>query len=204
MDHDVETDRRGLSRRAVGGATLFLAVAGVAATGVGLSGWGFERHHRAQSAPAVVKPATPKPLIPPDLMLNGQYQLTLEDSKSTYVDSSASQWSAGSVDHVGYIRFSTQCTGSECVATSTPPDDLNAAASGITVETLIWASGKWSSQESPIPDGDGMDESTTVLRADGRGGFRGTTTDIIISGPHAGAQLAAPVVLTPRFDPTSL
>lgn len=134
-------------------------------------------------------------------MLNGQYRLTLEDSKSTYVDSSASQWSSGSVDHVGYIKFSTQCTGDECIATSIPTSDPD---SGQTVETLVWGSGQWSSREKPITDGDGLDESTTVLHFDGRNGFQGTTTDTIISGPHTGAELIAPVVLTPRFDPANL
>lgn len=208
IDRDIQTDGRWLLRRAAGIATLILAVVGVVATSVGFSGWGFDRHHRAESGPAVVRaapvPVKPKPAIAPDAMLNGQYQLTLEDSRSTYMNSSASQWSSGSVDHMGYIRFSTQCTASECVATSTPPNDPNSPESGNTVETLIWVAGGWSSRENPMPDGDGLDESKTVLYPDGRGGFRGTTTDTIISGPHAGAELAAPVVLTPRFDPANL
>jgi hypothetical protein len=197
--------KRWLSRRPARVAAAALSVLGVAIAGVECGGWGFERHSRAEPAPSVVKP-TPspdnvRPPIPPDEMLNGQYRLTLEDSKSTYIDSSASQWSAGSVDHVGYIKFSTQCTGDECTATSIPTGDPD---SGQTVETLVWVSGEWSSREKPITDGDGLDESTTVLHFDGRNGFQGTTTDTIISGPHTGAELIAPVVLTPRFDPANL
>jgi hypothetical protein len=173
--------------------------------GVECVDWGPERHSGTESAPTVVNPelppVKPKPPIPPEDMLNGQYRLTLEDSKSTYIDSSASQWSSGSVDHVGYIKFSTQCAGDECIATSIPTSDPDA---GQTAETLVWVSGQWSSREKPILDGDGLDESTTVLHFDGRNGFQGTTTDTIISGPHAGAELIAPVVLTPRFDPANL
>jgi len=208
MNHDLENDGHWALRRVAGIAALILAMLGVVATGAELSGWRLEPHHGAESAPAIVKPAPApvrsKPSIPYDAILNGQYQLTLEDSQSKFVDSSATQWSSGSVDHVGYIQFSTQCTGSVCVATSTPPSDPIAPESGNTVETLVWASGEWSSRENPVPDGDGVDESETVLYADGRGGFRGTTTDTIISGPHVGAQLAAPVVLKPRFDPGNL
>jgi hypothetical protein len=208
MDHDIDIDGRWLSRRAVSVAALILAVSGAATATVELNAWRLERHHLTESAPAVVKPVPapvkPIPPIPPEDMLNGQYQLTLEDSHSTYMDSTASQWSSGSIDHVGYIRFSTQCTGSECVATSTPPNDPNSPASGNTVETLVWASGQWSSRESPMPDGDGLDESTMVLHPDGRSGFLGTTTDTIISGPHTGAELIAPVVLRPKFDPANL
>jgi hypothetical protein len=184
---------------------VVLSVLGVVIAGVECGGWGPERHAGVESAPTGVNPELPavkrKPPIPPEEMLNGQYRLTLEDSKSTYVDSSASQWSSGSVDHVGYIKFSTQCTGDECIATSIPTSDPD---SGQTVETLAWVSGEWSSREKPITDGDGLDESLTVLHFDGRNGFQGTTTDTIISGPHTGAELIAPVVLTPRFDPANL
>jgi hypothetical protein len=72
------------------------------------------------------------------------------------------------------------------------------------VETLAWVDGKWLSRPNPMPDGDGIDNPTTVLYPDGHGGFRGTTTDTIVSGPHAGAQLSAPILLTPRFDPENL
>ncbi len=197
-----------LLRRAVGVAAVILAVFGVVATGVVFSGRGLERHHQAESAPPDVTPAlppsNPKPPIPPGAMLNGQYRLTLEDSKSTYVDSSPSEWSAGPVDYVGYIQFSTQCTGRNCVATSTAPSIPDSSPSEKTVETLVWVSGKWSSRANPIPDGGALDESTTVLYSNGRSGFRGTTTDTIISGPHAGARLIAPVVLTPTLDPTNM
>jgi hypothetical protein len=137
-------------------------------------------------------------------MLNGSYRLTLQDSRSQYVRSTAADWSAGAVDYVGYIHFSTKCSGSECVATSSATSEPNSPTLGKTVETMVWASGAWSSRESPMPDGDGMDESSTVLRPDGHRGFTGMTTDTIISGPHAGAQLSAPVVLTPTFDPQNL
>lgn len=102
--------------------------------------------------------------FPREELLNRQYRLTLEDSQSTYVDSSASQWSSGSVDHVGYIKFSTQCLGDQCIATSIPTSDPDA---GQTVETLVWSAGEWSSREKPITDGDGLDESTTTLHFDG-------------------------------------
>jgi hypothetical protein len=200
---DAGNDGRWPWRRAVGVS----AVLGVVAAGAGFGGWGLERHHRAESAAAVVAPTPapvkPKPpMPPPEAMLNGQYQATLQDSQSTYVDSSASQWSSGSADYVGYILFSTRCTDTGCVATSTPPS--NPFTSETTVETMVWADGEWASRPNPTPDGDGIDHPTTVLYSDGHGGFRGTTTDTIVSGPHAGAQLIAPIVLTPRFDPENL
>lgn len=205
---DAPHDGRRLSRRVAGIAALILAVIGVGTVGVGLNSWRLEPQHVAQPGSAVVTPVpapvTATPPIPPEDMLNGQYQLTLEDSRSTYVDSTASQWSAGSADHLGFIRFSTECRDFKCVATSTPPGGPNSPASGNIVETMIWASGEWSSRQSPVPDGDGIDTSETVLRPDGRGGFLGTTTDTIISGPHRGAQLRAPVLLTPKFDPANL
>jgi hypothetical protein len=195
-------------RRAIGLAAVILAVLVVVAVGLTFSGWGIGPQHLPSSAPTWVKPAPapvrPTPPIPSEVMLNGQYQLTVEDSQSTYVDSTASEWSSGFVDYVGFIQFSTKCTGSKCVATSTPMSDPNSPALGKNVETMVWASGEWSSRESPMPDGDGMDESSTILHSDGRRGFLGTTTDTIISGPHTGAQLSAPVVLTPRFDPANL
>jgi hypothetical protein len=191
-------------RRAFGVA----AVLGVVAAGVGFGGWEIGRHQQAPAAQIAAKPPSapvePKPPMPPEAMLNGSYRLTLEDSQSKYVHSSATDWSSGSVDYVGFIQFSTKCAGSECVATSTPTSDPNSPALGKTVETMVWVSGKWASRENPMPDGDGMDESSTILRSDGRRGFLGTTTDTIISGPHAGAEISAPVVLTPRFDPANL
>lgn len=194
-----------LSRRPVVAAAAAISVLGVVLAGVEFGGWAFERHSRADSAPSVANPELPSvesnPPIPPEDLLNGQYRLTLEDSQSTYVDSSASQWSSGSVDHVGYIKFSTQCLGDQCIATSIPTSDSDA---GQTVETLVWSAGEWSSREKPITDGDGLDESTTTLHFDGRNGFKGTTADTIISGPHTGAELIAPVVLTPRFNPANL
>jgi hypothetical protein len=193
-------------RRVLGVSVVSLAV--LAAAAVVVSNRATVRHEQARSAQVAAKPApaavTPKPLIPPEAMLNGSYRLTLEDSQSKYLHSSASDWSSASVDYVGYIQFSTQCTGSECVATSTPTSDPNSPALGKTVETMIWVSGKWASREDPMPEGDGLDESSTVLRSDGHRGFLGTTTDTIISGSHAGAEISAPVVLTPRFDPANL
>jgi hypothetical protein len=201
-------DRHGRKafRRALGVTGVLLAV--LAAAAVVVSNRAIGRHEQARSAQVAASPApasvTPKPLIPPEAMLNGSYRLTLEDSQSKYLHSSASDWSSGSVDYVGYIQFFTQCTGSECIATSTPTTDPNSPALGKTVETMVWVSGKWASREDPMPEGDGLDESSTVLRSDGHRGFLGTTTDTIISGPHAGAEISAPVVLTPRVDPANL
>jgi hypothetical protein len=194
-------DGRWSRRRAVGVA----AVLGVVAAGAGFGCWGLERHHWAEPTPVAVTPApveSKPPMPPPEAMLDGQYQVILQDSQSTYVDSSAAQWSSGSADYVGYILFSTRCTNTGCVARSAPPS--NPFSSETTAETLVWADGEWSSRPNPMPDGDGMDHPTTVLYPDGHGGFRGTTTDTIVSGPHAGAQLTAPLVLTPRFDPENL
>jgi hypothetical protein len=204
-NHKADGHGRKALRRALGVSVVALAVlAGVVVVG----NWGIGRHDQPSSAPVATKPApaavTPKPLIPPEAMLNGSYRLTLEDSQSKYLHSSASDWSSGSVDYVGYIQFSTQCTGSECVATSTPTSDPNSPALGKTVETMVWVAGKWASREDPMPEGDGLDESSTVLRSDGHRGFLGTTTDTIISGSHAGAEISAPVVLTPRLDPANL
>jgi len=74
-------------------------------------------------------------------MLNGSYRLTLQDSRSQYVRSTAADWSAGAVDYVGYIHFSTKCSGSECVATSSATSEPNSPTLGQTVETMVWASG---------------------------------------------------------------
>lgn len=208
MDYGVGSKGYWSFGRTLGLTAAILAVLGVAAAAIGFGGWRLERHDAAKpvrvDATAARVPTKPTPAIPPEAMLNGSYRLTLEDSQSKYVDSSAADWSTGSADYVGYIQFSTQCTGSTCVATSSPTSDPNSPALGRTVETMVWASGKWSSRETPVPDGDGMDESSTILRSDGRRGFLGTTTDTIISGPHTGAELIAPVVLTPTFDPANL
>jgi hypothetical protein len=199
-DHNAKTKAGRRFRRALGVAGVVLAVSGAVVT---VSNWSAARHDRAPSA-TTPAPVQPKPPIPPEAMLNGSYQLTLEDSQSKYLHSSASDWLSGSVDYVGYIQFSTQCTGSECVATSTPTSDPNSPALGKTVETMVWVAGKWASREKPMSDGDGLDESSTVLRSDGHRGFLGTTTDTIISGPHVGAEISAPVVLTPRSDPANM
>jgi hypothetical protein len=207
MVQDVAGRSRRRFRLGVGAVGAVSAVLGVVAA-VGLGGWEITEHNgpestlpAIESAPSPVKPTPP---MPPEAMLNGSYRLTLEDSQSKYVRSTAADWSAGSVDYVGYIQFSTKCIGSECVATSSPTTDPTSPALGKTVETMVWTSGRWSSRQRPMPDGDGTDESSTILRSDGHRGFLGMTTDTIISGPHTGAQLSAPVVLTPTFDPANL
>lgn len=195
-------------RRAAGAAAVIL-VSGVAVAGVAYSRWEHPRDNVSGAAGTAADPPPPAPAgrsapIPPEAMLNGSYRLTLEDSRSKYVHSSAADWAVGSADVVGYIKFSTRCTGSTCVATSAPTSDPRGPAAGLTVETMVWESGRWSSRQAPIPDGDGIDKSTTILRPDGRHGFLGTTTDTIVSGPHAGAERIAPVLLTLRFDPANL
>jgi hypothetical protein len=206
MDHHTATEGRRSRRRPVIIVVLVLIALGGVATCLGINGWGAGRSHPAGPALPTAKPAPvqSRSPIPPHAVLNGEYRLTLEDSKSMYVRSSPSEWSPGSADHTGYIDFSTSCAGADCIATSTVPDIPNTSPLGSTDETMVWVSGEWSSREKPTPDGDGMDESSTILYPDGHDGFRGTTTDTIISGPHAGAQLIAPVVLTPVLDPTNL
>lgn len=198
---------RRLVRRAAGTVAVIL-VSGVAVAGVVYSRWESPRDNGSgaprTAADPPTAPASRTAPIPPRAMLNGSYRLILEDSRSKYVDSSPAEWAPGSADIVGYIEFSTRCVGTTCVATSAPTSDARVPAAGLTVETMVWESGRWSSRQKPVPDGDGLDASSTILRPDGRHGFRGTTTDTIISGPHAGAERIAPVVLTPRFDPANL